>query len=59
MAKKIVFKVPPRPEVIRERYADFFEKQAAFLRKYKQGYVSGMKERFAIRTENKLRPTAD
>ena len=49
MERKTVIKVPPRPEVIRERYAGFLAEQARFL----ENYICGMNERFALRSEEK------
>ena len=53
MERKTVIKVPPRPEVIRERYAGFLAEQARFLENYKRNYICGMNERFALRSEGK------
>ena len=39
-------KVPPRPELIRERYAEFFRKQTRFLEHYKELYLAAMNQRF-------------
>ena len=39
-------KVPPRPELIRDRYAKFFRKQTSFLERYKELYLAAMKQRF-------------
>ena len=39
-------RVPPRPELIRERYAQFFKKQSLFLKNYKELYLAAMNKRF-------------
>ena len=39
-------RIPPRPEVIRERYAEFLREHQLFLENYKQRYLSGMARRF-------------
>ena len=31
MIRKVVIKIPPRPEVIKERYAGFLAEQAKYL----------------------------
>jgi len=59
MIKKVVIKIPPRPEVIKERYAGFLAEQAKFLEEYKYRYVSGMNQRFALRPEKKIRQEAN
>ena len=53
MIRKVVIKIPPRPEVIKERYAGFLAEQAKYLENYKSRYVSGMNERFALRPQKK------
>ena len=37
--KRKIVKIPPRPEVIRERYADFLRKQSSYLENYKRRYL--------------------
>ena len=39
--------IPPRPEVIRQRYARLFKRQALFLEAYKRFCTGGMNRRFA------------
>ena len=39
-------RVPPRPEIIRERYAKFFREQARFLKNYKELYLAAMNKKF-------------
>ena len=38
--------MPPRPELIRERYSEFFRKHTSFLEQYKKLYLAAMKQRF-------------
>ena len=40
-------RVPPRPELIRDRYAKFFKEQSRFLKNYKELYLAAMNKRFA------------
>ena len=40
--------MPPRPELIRDRYAKFFRKQTVFLERYKELYLAAMNQRFGI-----------
>ena len=40
-------RVPPRPELIRDRYAKFLKEQSRFLKNYKELYLAAMNKRFA------------
>ena len=44
--KRKTLRVPPRPELIRERYAKFFQEQSRFLKNYKELYLAAMNKRF-------------
>jgi len=39
-------RVPPRPELIRDRYAKFFKEQSRFLKNYKELYLAAMNKKF-------------
>ena len=39
-------RVPPRPELIRDRYAKFFKEQSRFLKNYKELYLAAMNRKF-------------
>ena len=38
-------RIPPRPEIIRERYAGLFRRQHLFLEAYKKHFLNGMSKR--------------
>lgn len=59
MEKRFIIKVPPRPAVIRERYAGFFTELNRYLDRYKQGLIDGMNEKFDLPGQKKVQPEAN
>jgi len=59
MEKRFIIKVPPRPAVIRERYAGFLSELNRYLDHYKQGFIDGMNEKFELNEPKKTRPEAN
>ena len=59
MEKRFIIKVPPRPAVIRERYAGFLSELNRYLDHYKQGFIDRMNEKFELNEPKKTRPEAN
>ena len=59
MDTKSVNEVPPRPAVIRERYAGFLSELNRYLDHYKAGFIAGMNEKFELDEPKKPRPGAN
>ena len=58
MEKKFPSHVPPRPEVIRKRYAGFLSGLNRYMEHYRQELIDGMNERFQLEGGSGKNPPA-